>query len=91
MHKRNTCFIRHDKSPSAAPAQGNGDSYNLVNSDNDNSIQSDTLTRISSLRASKAAFPPAMTCCNLTVQLAHQKLTHKHVGIHLQHKIPIIK
>ncbi|GFN94832.1 hypothetical protein PoB_002133800 [Plakobranchus ocellatus] len=53
-------------------------------------IQTATSTRISSLRASTAALPPAMTCCNLTVQLAHKKLTLKHVEIHLQYNIPII-
>ncbi|GFO22428.1 hypothetical protein PoB_004893300 [Plakobranchus ocellatus] len=55
------------------------------------SIQIATSTRISSLRASKTAVPSAMPCCNLTVQLAHQKLTLEHVGIHLQYKIPIVK
>ncbi|GFN74076.1 hypothetical protein PoB_000058200 [Plakobranchus ocellatus] len=54
-------------------------------------IQTTTSTRISSLRASTEAVPPAMTCCNLTVQLAHKKLTLKHVEFHLQYNIPIIK
>ncbi|GFO19567.1 retrovirus-related pol polyprotein from transposon 17.6 [Plakobranchus ocellatus] len=35
MYRRNTRFIRYVKSPPAAPAQGNRDSYNLAHSDND--------------------------------------------------------
>ncbi|GFN74494.1 hypothetical protein PoB_000100000 [Plakobranchus ocellatus] len=50
MYKRNTRFIRHDKSPPAAPAQSNSDSYNPVHSDNDkinpnNHLKKDKLTQ----------------------------------------------
>ncbi|GFO17736.1 Pol polyprotein [Plakobranchus ocellatus] len=50
MYRRNTRFIRHDKSPPAAPAQGNSDSYNPVHSDNDkinpnNHLNKDKLTQ----------------------------------------------
>ncbi|GFO04661.1 hypothetical protein PoB_003116600 [Plakobranchus ocellatus] len=114
MYRCNTRFIRHNKSPPAAPAQGNSGSYNPVHSDNDkinqnSHLNKDTLTQskhsgsppshdllqshssASTLRASTAAVPPAMTCCNLIVQLAHKKLTLKHVEIHLQYNTPIIK
>ncbi|GFO36182.1 hypothetical protein PoB_006268700 [Plakobranchus ocellatus] len=50
MYRLNTCFIRHDKSPPAVPAQGNSDSYNPVHSDNDkinpnNHLNKDMLTQ----------------------------------------------
>ncbi|GFO35066.1 Pol polyprotein [Plakobranchus ocellatus] len=73
MYRRNTRFIRHDKSPPPAPAPGNSDSHNPVHSDNDKINPNSHLNKISSLRASIAAVPPAMTCGNLTVQLAHSE------------------
>ncbi|GFO31419.1 hypothetical protein PoB_005792400 [Plakobranchus ocellatus] len=35
MYRHNICFIRHDKSPPAAPVPGSSDIYNPVHSDND--------------------------------------------------------
>ena len=53
--------------------------------------QAITEIRPRSLRACTAAVPPATTCCNLTVQLAHLWLTLKEVGILPQYKTHITK
>ncbi|GFN85061.1 retrovirus-related pol polyprotein from transposon 297 [Plakobranchus ocellatus] len=105
MYRRNTRFIRHDKSSPAAPAQGNNDSYNPVQSDNgkinpnshfikDKLTQSkhsgrtpshdllQTHSSASSLRASTAAVPPAMTCCNLISKHSGSPPSHELLQSH---------
>ncbi|GFN82702.1 retrovirus-related pol polyprotein from transposon 17.6 [Plakobranchus ocellatus] len=59
MYRRNTRFIRHDKSPPAAPAQGNSDSYNPVHSDNDKINPNSHLNKDKLTQSKHSGSPPS--------------------------------
>ncbi|GFO12538.1 hypothetical protein PoB_003904300 [Plakobranchus ocellatus] len=49
------------------------DSYNPVHSDNDKINPNSHLNKDKLTQSKHSGSPPAMTCCNLTVQLAHSE------------------
>ena len=92
-YRRNTRFIRHDKSSQShlTPSQDDSRSHNLTQSPSEKPKPSNHRNKACSLRECTAAVPPATTCCNLTVQLAHLWLTLKQVGTLPQYKTHITK
>ncbi|GFN96825.1 hypothetical protein PoB_002333100 [Plakobranchus ocellatus] len=91
MCRRNTRFIRHDKSPPAAPAQGNSDSYNPVHSDNDKINPNNHLNKNTLTQSKHSGSPPSHDLLQSHSSASTQKADTQTVEIHLQYNTPIIK